>query len=173
MWSHSEVIDIAIELLSALEHRREIRLAFVGEIGHDPEYYARLQNLIVAKGVSDRVVQLGFQEDMRTVLAASDVVLACGDDEGLGLATLEAMAAGVPTVVRGGTGAVEAVQYAQTGWIAAPADLGQLINAVAMLLENREMREQFGGAGRRRCREMFGASASAERLTEIYEAHVA
>jgi glycosyltransferase involved in cell wall biosynthesis len=160
--------DLAIDVLSRLASNTAVRLAFAGDAGHDGPYYDRLRKSITERGLSDRVLWLGFQRDIKRVLAATDIFLSCGDREGLGFATLEAMASGLPVVARGGAGAGEATEDGVTGFVVSADDGETLVHAAKTLVEDPGLRRQFGMAGRDRCRELFNPTISAQNLMALY-----
>lgn len=74
---------------------RSVRLHLVGEGSHR----AALEGLARALGVDDSITWHGALHDVKPVLEALDVfAFAVTDQEGLGIALVEAMAAGVPVV---------------------------------------------------------------------------
>ncbi len=75
--------------------RADVYLLLVGD---GPERSA-LQQLAVDHGVQDRIRFAGHREDARELLSAMDLFLLPSRGEGLSLALLEAMAAGVPVLV--------------------------------------------------------------------------
>ena len=74
-----------------------------------------------ALGSTTRVRFLGQLDDVRTALAAADVVVLPSLHEGLGVAALEAMAAGRPVVASRVGGLAEAVVDGETGCSSRPA----------------------------------------------------
>nr|MDT0666276.1 glycosyltransferase [Micromonospora sp. DSM 115978] len=115
--------DLAVDALAELVRRRvPARLVVAG----DGPSRARLERR--AAGLP--VVFLGFVNDrerMASLLATADVVLAPGPVETFGLAALEAMASGTPTVVHHASALAElvvpgaGVAAAGSGWTFADA----------------------------------------------------
>lgn len=101
-------------------------------------------------GVAHAVRFAGHRPDARLLLAAADVFVLPSRYEGMPLAALEAMEAGLPVVATRVTGTEEVVQDGATGALVPfgrPAELGA---AVAALLADPELRRRQGVAGRRR-----------------------
>jgi phosphatidylinositol alpha-1,6-mannosyltransferase len=69
--------------------------------------------------------------------------------EGFGLAFLEAAAHGLPCVAGRSGGVPEAVQDGVTGFLVAPRDREQVVDAVARLLEDSILRSRMSLAARR------------------------
>jgi glycosyltransferase involved in cell wall biosynthesis len=155
------------DLLCALARLRDegidfaLRLAGAGPSG------ALVQEEIARLRLADRVTLLGVRRDIPRLLGASDLYVSSSLWEGLPVATLEAMAAGLPVVAT----AVGDVPYAvtpETGTLVEPGDVEALADAVARMLRDKERRALQGAAARRRAREHFGREAWIERILAIY-----
>jgi glycosyltransferase involved in cell wall biosynthesis len=120
----------------------------------------------------DRARFLGFVEDTRELIGASDVVAfptlpSLG--EGFGLTALEAMAAGVP-VVASDTGALpEVVDDGRTGIVVPAGSSFALAATLTRLARNPAERERLGAAGLDRARADFSLAAMADRTIAVYE----
>ena len=89
--SKEKRIDTALEVLKkTLEQVPNTGLVIAG----DGPVRARLHGLARDLGIADRVIFLGFREDVDDLLAACDLVVLPSLREGLSIALLEAMAAG-------------------------------------------------------------------------------
>lgn len=115
-----------ISVVSRLERNKRIRLAIEAValvsgvdllIAGDGSLRGDLEKLAAARGVADRVHFRGYQSDPRGVMAASDAVINCTREEGLGLVLLEAAAMQRPAIAFNGGGAPEIVEDGQTGWL--------------------------------------------------------
>jgi phosphatidylinositol alpha-1,6-mannosyltransferase len=87
--------------------------------------------------------------------------------EGLGLAYLEAAAAGRACIGTRDCGASDAVIDGQTGLLVAQGDAGAAAGAIVRLLEDKQLRTHMGEAGRRRAEHLSWARL-AERLQVEY-----
>ncbi len=83
------------------------------------------------------------------VFALASRVAEDGDDEGLPVAILEAMAAGLPIVATAVAGVPEVVDEV-VGWCVPPGDLGALRDALAEASVSPQVRARRGAAARRR-----------------------
>ncbi len=88
----------------------------------------------------------GTVQDVWPVLAGSHVFVLASWYEPLGIAVLEAMAAGLPVVATGVGGLRELVQPGTTGWLVTPGDHFELALRITQLLTNADLRRQFGRA---------------------------
>lgn len=91
--------------------RREVRLVIAGEVsatnGHSVQAVAAVRSEAARVGVTDHIRWAGSVADVAALLAASDVLVSTSDHEGLSLAQLEALAAGVPVVATDAGGVAE------------------------------------------------------------------
>jgi len=114
----------------------------------------------------------GFRPDVLQFLGRVDLVVHPALKEGLGVALLEAQAAGVPVVAFAAGGVPEAIADAATGLLVSPADetgpATALASAVATLLGDADLRRQFGTAAAVRARAEFSPDRMVESYIELY-----
>ena len=115
---------------------------------------------------SERVRVLGERSDVGTLLAAADVYCLASDSEGMPVAVLEAMAAGVPVVATGVGGLVEGC--AGAACLVPPGDAGALATALTALLGDRGLRETTAEAGRERVAERFSVEVMRAKYDAAY-----
>jgi UDP-glucose:(heptosyl)LPS alpha-1,3-glucosyltransferase len=158
-------LDAAIGALAACGDAR-YRLAVAGR----DRDAARFAALAREKGLGDRVRLLGGREDVRPLYAAADCFMLPTRYDPFPNSALEALAMGLPAIVGRRSGAAEALQHGENGWICDPEDVPGLA---------RLMREAAGagrGAGAddslraaaRRTAEDFGIEDMARKLTDLY-----
>ncbi len=142
-------------LLAALpalvERHPGLRVVFFGRGGHE----AALRREVEERGLGGAVVFAGFRRDLARFLPCLDLLVHPADMEGLGIALLQAQAAGVPVVASRAGGIPEAVADGETGLLVAPGDVAGLEAAVARLLADEPGRLAMGRRGRERIREAF------------------
>jgi len=106
----------ALRLLATLHTRRDVWLVIVGgPVGRDgPLAWSALLTLAQHLGVDSRVRLAGFVNHAADCLPAFDMLLNTSRHEGLSIATLEALAAGLPVVASavGGQGEIPAPELA-------------------------------------------------------------
>jgi glycosyltransferase involved in cell wall biosynthesis len=152
-------------LLHALAHVPEPVVVLAGD---GPERPA-LERLAAELGVAGRVRFLGTRSDVPSLLAAADLFVLPSLYEGLPVAVLEAMAAGVPVLATAIGSTAEAVHDGRTGLLVPPGDAGALAAGLRRLLGDRELAARLGGAGRERARTEFSAAAMVARVADVYE----
>ncbi|PSB19694.1 glycosyltransferase family 1 protein [Phormidesmis priestleyi ULC007] len=90
-------------------------------------------------------------------------------DEGYGIPPVEAMAAGVPVVATRSGAVVETVQDGKTGFLVEKEDVQAIADAIVRLLEDDDLRETMGKAGRQRAMEFFTWERVAEKMLDRYK----
>jgi glycosyltransferase involved in cell wall biosynthesis len=143
----------------------DIRLAVVGE-GHrgGPLIIEQAEEL----GIADRVRVLGFRDDVPRVLAGSDVFVLPTPSEGLSLAIMEAMAAGLPVVATAVGGNPELVEPGITGLLVPAGDPAALAEALRRLAREPGLRRAMGRAARSRVVLDFTVEKMADRYAALY-----
>jgi glycosyltransferase involved in cell wall biosynthesis len=117
-----------------------------------------------AGGLATRFRVLGWRRDVPDLLAAADVLVLTSRFEGLPLAVLRAMTAGLPVVATAVNGTPEAVRHEETGLLVTPGDDAATASAIVRLGRDPALRRRLGRAAReasagfarvRFCQEVF------------------
>ncbi len=123
---------------------------------------------VATRGLVGRVRFLGWRDDMPDLMAASSIVVLPSLNEGLPLVALEAMAAGVPVVATAIGGTDEAIVPGITGILVQPRDAAALGVALRTLLDDKELAQRMGAAGRVHVRAHFALPAMLAGLKSQY-----
>ena len=129
---------------------------------------AELESQAKALGVADRVVFLGYQKQIPSILRQLDVVVLPSLYEGLPLVAIEASAAGVPIVATAVDGTKEVVLHEKTGLLVPPADPGALAAAVLRLCGDGALRTRLAGAARERAEKEFSIDKQMNETEAVY-----
>jgi len=135
-------------------------------IAGDGEQRAELERL--ARDLEVAASFVGFYSDMPALLATADVFVMPSLSEGLGVAVLEAMAAGKPVVASAVGGLRESVLDGATGLLVPPADSEALAEGIGKLISNPAMAAEFGAAGRARARANYSLEYMARGNESLY-----
>ncbi len=119
-------------------------------------------------GLGTAVRFLGFRDDVNDLLRAADLFVVSSYLEGMGTATLDAMAAGLPVVATRVGGIPEIVESELSGLLVPPRDPGALAAAMVRLANDAALRARFGEGGRVRVRD-FSADRTEQRTRALYE----
>ena len=109
------------------------------------------------------------RSDVRSVLAASNVLLHLSLSEGFSVALIEAMACGLPVVVSNYAGAREALDDGVHGFVVPLEDPTAAAAALRVLYRDRSLAERMGAAARARVVERFTLAQHLESFLGFYE----
>ncbi len=131
---------------------------------------ARLKELAAALGIANRVVFLGFREDIPQLTAALDLsVLPSVDCDASSAVLKEAMAMGRPVVATRMGGASEIVADRVTGLLVPPADPQALARAIRDILLRPDHGREMGRRGQQRVRREFTQDRLVEGTLAAYD----
>jgi len=128
-----------------------------------------LERKIEERGLAQIVQLLGFRDDLPQLLPGFDLLVHPAEREGLGLALLEAAAAGVPVVACAAGGVPDIVEDGVTGALVPVDDAAALRAAIARLLASPAERARLGTAGRIRAERRFGVTGLVTAHVSLYE----
>ena len=148
--------------------RRQLpaRLCLVGDGPGRPAAEGQCREL----GIADDVSFLGNQAQVEPILERSDLFLSASETESFGLASLEALACGVPVVATRTGGVPEVVCHGRNGLLSPVGDVEALAESCVALLADPSRREAFASDGRRWARSSFDRDAIVARYRDIYRA---
>jgi glycosyltransferase involved in cell wall biosynthesis len=133
-----------------------------------------LKARVSAAGLDDHVCFAGHRDDVHDVIATADVFLLASMVEGLPLVVLEAMAAGRPVVGTRVAGTCEVVEDGVTGRLVESAgldgsgDTEALADAILEPLQDPQLAENWGAAGRALFEQEFTARRMAADTARVY-----
>jgi glycosyltransferase involved in cell wall biosynthesis len=90
-------------------------------------------------------------------------------NEPFGMVIVEAMASGLPVIATRGGGFPEIIKNGETGLLTERNDAVGLAEAIINLLENDELRESMGSAGRKRALQLFTWDKISDHVLRLYQ----
>jgi glycosyltransferase involved in cell wall biosynthesis len=144
----------------ALLNNPRMRLDFVGE----GDLLDEAIQFVHAHELNDKVKLHGGQPNsvVQEFMKNADIFLqhsrtdpVTGDEEGLPVAILEAMANGLPVVSTRHAGIPEAVVEGVTGYLVDEGDVEAMASHIVLLANNYELRAHFGRSGWQRAQRHF------------------
>jgi glycosyltransferase involved in cell wall biosynthesis len=130
---------------------------------------ARLRRQIDAGGLLPLVTLAGFRSDLPQLMPGFDLLVHPAEREGLGLALLEAAAAGVPVVACAAGGVPDVVEDGVTGVLVPIGDRTALRSAIERLLAAPAERARLGAAARVRAARRFGVAGLVAAHVSLYD----
>lgn len=156
-------------ILRAFAHTSDPGLTLVVAGTGDEKYRSVLMAVAEQCGISDRVFFPGFIRDkprLATIAQAVSIVQ-WSESESLGMAAIEAMAAGVPPIVSVHVGVAETIAARKAGWVA-----HDTVEALAVAMEtvarDSAARSERAEAATQAACELFRARTSAAVLADLY-----
>ena len=163
---HYKGLEFLLQAAQALD----ARLFLIG----DGPLGARLRRQALELGIQGKVEFLGevSQEELVAHLHACTMLVlpSVNRSESFGIVQLEAMACRKPVVSTDlPTGVPWVNQDGRTGLVVAPGDVLALRSAIQRLLDNPDLRRQYGEEGRKRVEAEFTSELHAHRMLSLYE----
>lgn len=166
-------------LVEACRHLRDAGLDFRCEIVGDGPLRREVEERIARHGLDDVVQLRGAVSEDRipgllagaSVFAHPSVVQDDGQMDGIPVAIMEAMAAGLPVVTSRLSGIPELVAHGETGFAVEPGSAVDVAEGLATLLEDPDRARALGRAGRRRVEERFRLDGCVAELDRLLDAH--
>ncbi len=150
--------------LSTLKDRYPIEALIIGGGRREGE----MRQLAAEMGLAGRVYFLGPRDDVPDLLAALDIFVLPSHSEGVSLALLEAMAAGLPVIATAVGGLPEVVTDGENGLLIPPQDPEALAQALARLLADPDLAKKLGESARRHVVANFSLERLGREINEIY-----
>jgi glycosyltransferase involved in cell wall biosynthesis len=172
---HKKGLETLVEAWAAVVRARpRARLLIVGAgagAGHPHDAEEALRAAISEYGLQASVVLTGAVPDVERYLRASDLFVFTSEEEGFGVALVEAMACGLPVVTSRIEGAAaDFVDDGQEGLKFTVGDARQLRECMVTLLADATTRRRMGAAGRARVEEALDVQPVAAAYERLFAA---
>lgn len=176
------LVAIAVGRLAAPKGYPDLLTAFAQIAPQFPDAYLwivgkgvlwdDLRSEINRLGLQERVKLLGQRNDVPLLLAAADVFVNASHWEGLPLAVLEAMMAGLP-VVATSVGDTPSILPPGTGLLVPPHTPEKLAEGLRTLFSDVSLRRRWGQAAREHAHVHYGVDTWMQRLADFYRQVIA
>jgi glycosyltransferase involved in cell wall biosynthesis len=120
-------------------------------------------------GITGQFLFTGERNDVDQIYRSFDVYVLPSFQEGMPMALLEAMAAGLPVVATKVGGVPDLVCDPSVGTLVEPGDPTAFAAGIRGLLSDQSRRERMGSNARRRVEDHFSAAAMARNYGELYQ----
>jgi len=156
------ILDV-VEIFAQVARALPARLMLIGD-GPDR---SGAEHLALRLGVQDRIHFLGKQDNVNELLPLADLMLMPSEMESFGLAALEAMACGVPTIATNVGGVPELIDDGVNGLLFPLGDTAAMAAASIALLNDPLRLAAMGAAARKTASDRFCST----RIIPLYEAY--
>ncbi|MGC1276415.1 MAG: glycosyltransferase family 4 protein [Planctomycetaceae bacterium] len=149
-----------------------LHIVFAGErYSEKPETVAYEQSVRdrLAAAMPGRAYFVGYRDDMPALMNAADLLVHPARQEPFGRVLLEAAASGLPIVATNVGGTPEMLEHGVSALLVPPNDAVMLSQAMAMLIDDANLRSRLAAAARRRVTTLFCVEPAAARLAAVWE----
>jgi len=162
--NYEVLIDAAAILVEEGHHKIHFVVA-----GHQkPDLMARLQEQIVRNGIQNNISFIGFHDNTAEFLGQMDYFVLSSSSEGFSIATIEAMATGLPVVATRCGGPEEIIEHEKTGLLVSTGNPQELAAKLKLLIEDPQLAIRLADAGRKHVESVFSFGAMLKSYKKIY-----
>lgn len=155
--------DLLAAFADVCRARPQIRLALAG----DGEEALAIRAQAETRGITDRICFLDLRADVPALFAAADIYVSSSHWEGFPIATLEAMAAGLP-VVATAVGDVPTILEGDAGIVVPPRRPDLLADGLSQVIDDASRRHRLGERAKARIDRDFRAESWAGAHLDLY-----
>ena len=148
---------------STIKHSENMYGVIIGEGRMRKELESRISEI----GAINRIILCGFREDSATCYDSFDVTLLTSSNEGLPNVLIESQSRGTPVVTTDVGGAREALEDGVTGVLLKGDDVGEVVRAITMILNDWNQKETSASCKRFISSE-FSLERMAQKTSEVY-----
>jgi len=156
--------DFLVEAIASLKGFLKVRAVILGE----GPLYDKLKELVLERGIGDKVIFGGLRKNVASFLKYSDIFVFTSLSEGLGTSLIEAGYFGLPVVAFKVGGIPEVVVDGKSGLLVECGDVTDLANNIRKLLFLPRIRRRMGMNGRKRAIERFNPDQLVEGNIRVY-----
>jgi glycosyltransferase involved in cell wall biosynthesis len=159
---HMNLLDA---MKTVLARYPKARLLVIGQGELERALKCRVSELGIERAVSF----LGLRDDVPRLLPLLNLFVLPSLSEGLSVALLEAMSAGVAVIASNVGGNPEIVVNGETGYLVSPERSEELASRIIALASNQELTRSLGDRGRERVSRRFTTARMLEQYQDLYD----
>jgi len=135
----------------------------------DKSIMSNLLNQVKSSGLEGKVIFTGWRKDTSEILKEIDIFVHCPNTwrEGMGIATLEALASAKPVVITDNWGLSDTTQHGFNGFVVPIGHRGKIADGILSLLRDRQLRMKMGANSRLRACELFDITKNIKSIEHI------
>jgi len=141
------------------ENRRDIKFVIVGDTPYffQDDHLGYLKRLVSENGLDDYFIFTGYKKEVKEYLKDFDIfVIPSNYPDPFPRSVIEAMAFELPSIgFKGAGGIVESIDDGVTGYLCDPGDVKGVGDSILRLVNDPDLREKMGAAGRKRVKDNY------------------
>ncbi|MCL4338888.1 glycosyltransferase family 4 protein [Patescibacteria group bacterium] len=137
-------------------------------VGEGPER-KKIAGLIDQLNLKGKIILTGYFRHISSFLKIADIFVMPSKDEGLSLSVIEAMHAGVPSIVSDIEGNRELIGNLKEGLVFPLQDSKKFTSEISLLLENQELRRKLGENAIRKARKLYNFKKMLNEYDDLYQ----
>jgi glycosyltransferase involved in cell wall biosynthesis len=162
--SHEKGQHHLVELASLLKKSgKSFKILIAGEGKQEAE----LKRMAAAKNVEDKVIFLGFINNLTSFYEKIDLFVLTSKWEGFGFVLVEAMSYKKPVIAFDINSSAEIIIDNETGYLAERENVQDLFEKTLRLMNDKFLRESMGTKGKQRVEEMFTMKKALKQVEEL------
>jgi len=136
----------------------------------DGSMKSELKDLTRRLNIEENFIFTGWRTDIKDILQDIDIFVHCPNfwKEGMGIATLEAIASGKPVVISKNWGLAETVKDSFNGFVAPVGNYEMIAKRIIELLLNQNLRKRMGFNSRLYAEENFNIEKNVKKIEQIF-----
>lgn len=156
-------------LISAVSLLKNRQLHFVVAGHKKKELMDQLEAQMRTLDVEGQVHFIGFYDNTPDFLAQLDIFVLSSSSEGFSIATIEAMAAGLPVIATRCGGPEEILEHEKTGYLIAAQNPKELAAAINLLASDNLLAAKLADAGKEHMRNTFSLTTMLDSYRQHYK----
>jgi glycosyltransferase involved in cell wall biosynthesis len=160
-----------VEAFHALaDCRNDVKLLIIGRgVDEAPDNTEHeLREFVRRTGLGNRVIFLGYRDDIPNLLSIIDIFCITSLREGLPLSLIEAMAVGIPAVGTDVDGIKDIIVHNKTGFLVPLDDVQALKSALIKLLDDKELRLKLGRYAKTLSKEQYSLARCIDKYQALF-----
>ena len=161
--SKSKGVFDALYAFSKIAKNRDVKLYLAGT--GTPSITKKIKHIIVNEKLTNRVVLLGYRNDVKSLMKRSRALLMCSENEAYGRVTAEAMLNDCIVIGRNSGGTAELIEHEKTGFLYNTNEeliflMEKVLNMDTTDIQNRAKKKAINS---------FTEEVYAEQLKQVYD----
>jgi len=158
--------DDAIKAIAIVEKTiPNVKLLIVGE--GNKSYKSYLKNISTQLNLQNKVVFMGYRDDVSQILSYCKILLVPSWNEPFGRVAIEAMAVGVPIIGSDAGGLKEIIENGINGYLVQPKNPSMIAEKIIFLLKHKEKAREMGNMGQKIVRNKFNVSGYTQGIEKV------